>query len=321
MKKILFLLALLSTVFMQTKAQGVSFEFSGGISAGALKDKMERQVSMLLTAINEADKRNGDVNFSGLDISDDASGSLAMTWNEVHFHTTENVLSYPCVELAGRYPGYRVRNIGVTMVPKSGSSYDSEMERTIYLDFDRNGRITDFNFAMDLHAYDEILQAGQEMKELDRRMQILDWCDKFANAYCQKNISFMQNIFSDDALIITGKVTMERVPGDVSARTVSKVRYIEQTKKQYLDRLLKVFRANKYVNVKFEDYSVVRHGSKPNYYGVTLKQKYHTPSYSDEGTLFLIWDFTNEDAPRILVRAWQPTTEEAFKLGDFKLPK
>lgn len=81
-----------------------------------------------------------------------------------------------------------------------------------------------------------------------------------------------------------------------------------------------MFRNNKYINVKFSDYKIVRHGAKPNYYGVTLKQDWATSSYKDQGIVFLVWDFTNEDAPKIHVRTWQPLTEQAFALGDFKLP-
>ena len=319
MKKLLcFLFGLF--VMLSGYAQKVNFEFSDGIEEGILKTKMEQQMSSLLSAINEANAVNADVNFSSIDITDDASASLTMTWEQVHFSIEDNDIVDHCISLPGKSGGFRIQNIGVLMNPKEESGYDGEKRREIYIDFDKTGKIVDFNFTMGMNMYTEILKKGEELGDLDRRMQIIDWCEHFAKAYCDKNMKFMQTIFSDDAIIITGKMTMQRVHTDMGMKDQAKVKYVQQTKSQYLSNLSRVFASNSYVNVKFEDYTVIRHGAKPNYYGVTLRQKWHTARYSDEGTVFLIWDFTNEEAPRILVRTWQPTTEKAFKMGDFKLP-
>lgn len=319
MKKLLcFLFGLF--VMLSGYAQRVNFEFSDGIEGGTLKTKMEHQMSSLLSAINEANAVNADVNFSGIDITDDASASLTMTWEQVHFSIEDDDIVDHCISLPGKSGGFRIQNIGVLMNPKEESGYDGEKRREIYIDFDKTGKIVDFNFTLGMNMYTEILKKGEELGDLDRRMQIIDWCEHFAKAYCDKNMKFMQTIFSDDAIIITGKMTMQRVRTDMGMKDQAKVKYVQQTKAQYLSNLSKVFASNSYVNVKFDDYTVIRHGAKPNYYGVTLRQKWHTARYSDEGTVFLIWDFTNEEAPRILVRTWQPTTEKAFKMGDFKLP-
>ncbi len=319
MKKILFLFwGLLGLT--AGYAQKVNFEFSDGIEEGTLKTKMEQQMSSLLSAISAANSANSEINFSGIDITDDASASLTMTWEQVHFSIEDDDIVDHCVSLPGKSGGYRVQNVGVMMNPKQDSGYDGEKRREIYIDMDKTGKIVDFNFSLGMNMYTEILKKGEELGDLDRRLQIIDWCEHFAKAYCDKNMKFMQTIFSDDAIIITGKMTMQRVKTDMGFKDQAKVKYLQQTKGQYLANLNKVFNSNSYVNVKFEDYTVIRHGAKPNYYGVTLRQKWHTARYSDEGTVFLIWDFTNEDAPRILVRTWQPTTEKAFKLGDFKLP-
>ncbi len=307
-------------ILMNVAAQTVNFEFSDGIDDGWLKTKMENNISSLLTAINYANSTNGDINYSNIDIDNDASASLGMTWNNIHFSIEDDDYVEHCVRLAGKNGGYRVQNIGVIVNPLENSGYDGEKRREIYIDLDNSGNIVDFNFSLGVNMYADILKKGSELGDLDRRLQIINWCEHFAKAYCDKNINFMQAVFSDDAIIITGKMTMKRVPGDSGVRMQKKVEYTQQTKAQYLSKLERIFRNNSYVNVQFDDYTVVRHGAKPNYYGVTLHQKWHTTGYSDEGTVFLIWDFTNEDEPRILVRTWQPSTEERFKLGDFKLP-
>lgn len=271
MKKLLcFLFGLF--VMLSGYAQKVNFEFSDGIEEGILKTKMEQQMSSLLSAINEANAANADVNFSSIDITDDASASLTMTWEQVHFSIEDDDIVDHCISLPGKSGGFRIQNIGVLMNPKEESGYDGEKRREIYIDFDKTGKIVDFNFTIGMNMYTEIFKKGEELGDLDRRMQIIDWCEHFAKAYCDKNMKFMQTIFSDDAIIITGKMTMQRVHTDMGMKDQAKVKYVQQTKSQYLSNLSRVFASNSYVNVKFEDYTVIRHGAKPNYYGVTLRQ-------------------------------------------------
>ena len=154
------------------------------------------------------------------------------------------------------------------------------------------------------------------MDDLDRRMQILHWVEQFLNAYITKDINFMENVFSDDALIVTGKV-VKRQKTDMKPISVE---YTTQGKQQYLNGLRRVFKNNAYINVNFDEIKIVRHGAKPNYYGVTLKQGWNTKGYSDEGIVFI--DFTDEFNPKIMVRTWQPMQiddKDIFTLGNFKL--
>lgn len=323
MKKYLILL-FLTAFFSGIHAQEtVTFEFCDGIEASALKTKMEKQVSALLTAINKAAARGGDINYTGIDINPLASQSLGHTWNVVRFSTEDSDIVDHCIRQKasnGRLRGFQVRNIGVNMIPLD-ETYDGPARREIAIDFGPNGRIEDVNFTMGTTEYGNLIKKGEELNDLDRRMQIIHWCEQFQNAYNKCDIAFMQRIFSDDAIIITGKITTK--PGgrsDIRLANPQKVEYVQQTKEQYLRNLQGVFRRAKYINVKFSEYKIVRHGSKPNYYGVTLKQDWATNTYKDQGIVFLVWDFSNEDEPKIHVRTWQPMSEEAFALGDFKLP-
>ena len=96
MKKLLcFLFGLF--VMLSGYAQKVNFEFSDGIEEGILKTKMEQQMSSLLSAINEANAVNADVNFSSIDITDDASASLTMTWEQVHFSIEDDDIVDHCI--------------------------------------------------------------------------------------------------------------------------------------------------------------------------------------------------------------------------------
>lgn len=326
MKRIVFIVwaALSCTLLWAQDANQVTFAFSSGIDNAAVKAKMEKQIMNLLTAINTAEANGTNINYSGIDIDNLASQTIGMSWNNVHFRTEDTDIVDRCISLKkknGTLRGYQVRNIGVSMKPLN-DTYKSEMRREICIDFSPSGRIIDFNFAMDTQTYTQLLKEGVRLDDVDRRLQIIHWCEQFRKAYNDKNLAFMENIFSDDALIITGKLTVKREPGDVGMVNQTKVEYVQRTKQEYLANLKKVFDANYkgYINVEFSDYNIVRHGSKPNYYGVTLIQKWNSTTYSDEGILFLVWSFADEDHPKIHVRTWQPMTEKAFALGDFKLP-
>ena len=116
-----------------------------------------------------------------------------------------------------------------------------------------------------------------------------------------------------------------------------KVLYKKQNKQQYLANLKRAFLRNKWIDVKFFQIgekgetggpdAITRSTVNPNMYGVRLRQEWRSSNYSDEGYVFLLWDFTNEDAPVIHVRTWQPEwvggqklpENDIFSLSDFDL--
>lgn len=319
MKKILLLVLAIVFGYVANAQDVVYFEFSDGIE-GNLKSVMERNTSNLLTAINRAESTNSDINYTGISIDNLASQSIGMMWNNVRFRVLDEDIVEHCLSIkssSGKVIGYQVRNIAVEMKPRD-NTYIGDLNQEVCINFDRNGRISDFNITMGLQQYVKLIKEGERLDDLDRRMQILHWVEQFRNAYITKDINFMENVFSDDALIVTGKV-VKRQKTDMKPISVE---YTTQGKQQYLNGLRRVFKNNAYINVNFDEIKIVRHGAKPNYYGVTLKQGWNTKSYSDEGIVFIVWDFTDEFNPKIMVRTWQPMQvddKDIFTLGNFKL--
>lgn len=322
MKKIFFI-AVLSFMFSMVSAQNnVDFEIADGLSNATLRTRMEQQVSKLLTAINTAESNGRNVNFNGIDIDDMASHSIVMLWGNVRFRTLDDEIVTNCIRLGGgQFSGWQVRNIEVEMKPLD-ETYKENKIQEVSIDFDKNGRIVDFNFTLGINQYMRIIKEGVELDDLDRRMQILHYVEQFRNAYNQKDINFMDAVFSEDALIITGKV-IRRVPNELQIRsTRPEIQYTKQSKQQYLANLKRVFARNGYINVKFDEIKVLRHGANPNFYGVTLIQHWNSSTYSDEGILFLVWNFENPDSPQINVRTWQPMEtpdDDIFTLDNFKI--
>lgn len=322
MKNLLFTLLLFISCFEGYAQDEVNFEFSDGIENASLKNKMENQVRNLLTAINRAERAHTDINYNGIDIDNLASQSIGMLWNNVHFRCSDDDIVEHCLQLrsgSNSLRGYQVRNIAIEMKPLD-NTYTDDLNQEVCIDFNTSGKITDFNITMGIRQYTRLMKEGIELDDMDRRMQIIHFCEQFRTAYNQKDIKFMEDVFSEDALIITGKVT-RRVPSEIGM-TKAQIEYSVQGKQQYLSNLRNVFRKQGYINVKFDDYRIKRHGAKPNYYGVTLVQEWNSTTYGDKGIVFLVWDFTDENAPKIHVRTWQPmetSEDEIFTLNKFKL--
>jgi len=293
---------------------GVNFEISYGINSPSLKQSMERQVELLLDAINAAAETGTDVNFSGINISDNAAQALSMTWNQVHFKTEDDDIVEAGLMLKNRkgvLRGYEIRNIGLELIPGPESDDLPWQRQELCIDFSRNGQIIDLNFTMDNSQYTKALAEAEKLDDLDQRMQILGWCEKFRQAYIDKNLPFMDAVFSNDALIITGKV--------ISGRRENNIEVTVKGKAEYLAGLKRVFAMPGNISVNFEDYQVQRHPTDPNVYFVTLIQNWKTRHYSDEGIVVLVWDFSNEDEPVIIVRTWQPMGTKPFGINDIPI--
>lgn len=161
----------------------------------------------------------------------------------------------------------------------------------------------------------------EESDSLSRR-KILSYCEHLRTSYTTKDIDFIRQVFSDNALIIVGNVV--KTGKKSSAGNDAKVAYSVRSKEEYLSRLSEVFKSNSKIKLEFSDFSIMRHPSMKGIYGVSLRQKYSTDKYSDDGYLFLLWDFRNPSMPLIHVRTWQPHKivaqgEEVIDISDFNI--
>ncbi len=169
----------------------------------------------------------------------------------------------------------------------------------------------------------KILQGKLDENDAKRRQTILNYCEHFRTAYTTKDIDFLRQVFSDKALIIVGNV-VRTTPKDGGVNGNRRVTYALHTKKDYLERLAKVFKANSRIDVRFSDFRIMRHPTRDGIYGVTLRQRYKSNRYEDDGWLFLLWDFRNPSMPVIHVRTWQPAKtvggeDEVINMSDFNL--
>jgi hypothetical protein len=321
MRKIYLVFVVLSLCYsMPLAAQdAVQLEIQDGIE-GAMKSKIESSSTALLSEINAAFKQNRSLNTVHLNMTQQAREGLAALWENVHFYCDDSEVVQSCLNTS---QGHQVRQIPLMLrIDKTNDEYQEGV-----INFDKDGNITRFNLTIATNIYQNVMKRGKTVEEIGRRQQILGYVEHFRTAYNEKDLLFLDQIFSEDALIITGTVTTSK---KIEGRgiTHSKVTYNSLGKKEYLDRLKVSFAKNKYINVRFDDVKVVKHPTKEGFYGVTVRQQYSNSSgYSDDGYLFLLWDFRDSSNIQIHVRTWQPRfvgdnelpKEDIFTAGDFEI--
>ena len=219
--------------------------------------------------------------------------------------------------------GYEVRDIKVkvNMQNTKGNPY-----QYIVFTFDDTGLITDVRFAMNNTHYLEIIKEGERLQDFAYRQPIIQFLEIFRTAYNRKDIEFLRKVYSKDALIIVGKVIKQEPNSpdllDGCYLPREQIKFLKLSKKEYIERLGKIFVYNDFIKVVFEEVIVNKHPKYPEIYGVTLKQYWNSSRYSDKGYLFLMMDFRDKNNPLIHVRSWQPEKfpdGSVVSLGDFEI--
>lgn len=318
-KRIMWLMLLVATYC--PVANAVSVIISDGIDNYAVKTRMENAIMRILNEVNAAQSNHRNLNFYAMGVNTQVQRSMAMLWENSPFFCTDDEIVEHCITTGH---GYQIRNIPLMMKPTGEREFNEDEYQEAVISFDRQGNVESFYLSISINLYMNVIKSNIELTDLRRRQMILDYVEQFRTAYNQRDLQFLNQVFSEDALIITGRVITQRHPEGFMSQ---KIRYNKQSKQQYLNNLSKVFYRNNYIRVSFDEIEVMRHPTNPNFYGVTLHQGWTSSTYHDEGYLFLLWDFRNEYAPEIHVRTWQPDRiggkplprDEVFSLSDFDI--
>lgn len=320
MKQIFNLIVILSLLCSFTESRAseyVTLKISGGIDDNYVKQKIEKTISRILTEANAAHEGNRELNYATLNIPESVQGSIAALWDNSPFISLDTEIVEKCLTTNS---GYQVRNIPLILMPINPNDVsEGEDYQEAVVSFDKQGNLVSFYLSISMNLYMNVVRESKEVTDLRRRQLILDYVEQFRTAYNQKDLDFLEAVFSDDALIITGKV-IKRTTGD-GIRLPDKIEYKKQSKREYLSRLAVVFQNNKQIRVTFDEIEVMRHPGHKDFYGVTLHQGYSSDRYHDDGYLFLLWDFRNEDYPQIHVRTWQPDSYNPDGKGNRRIPK
>ena len=176
-------------------------------------------------------------------------------------------------------------------------------------------------------------QETEEQRDAKRRAFIDDFLATYEAAYEKKEIDYISNFFSDDALIITetkqlNPLGKEMVPSTKKARPYQTV---VENRKEYIKRLREIFDSNTSIKLSIAGLRVRQHAKYSEIYGVNFTQLWKDQNGGDNlenqmpGFVFLMIDFKNsEQTPVIHVRTWQPKDniekeQDKYFLRDFMI--
>jgi hypothetical protein len=217
---------------------------------------------------------------------------------------------------------YRINNsIVINSVPMqfSFNTNRSKFIEKVVFRFNENLLLDDLTFATSQRTQQDILQREDWSEE--NRITIIEFLERYKTAYALKRLDFISSIFSDDALIIVGKVIKVFNNNELNSfKKHSIVKQNRYTKKEFIKHLGYTFKRKEYVKLQFEDVTIRRAGIKKNLYGIQIKQNYYSSNYGDTGYLFLMVDLQKPKKPIIHVRTWQLNKNKdgsIYGIGDF----
>ena len=177
-------------------------------------------------------------------------------------------------------------------------------------------------------------QETAEQKDARRRAFIDDFLATYEAAYEKKEIEYIKNFFSDDALVITETRKLkptgskETIP---STRKTRPYQTVVENRVEYIGRLQRIFDANISIKLSIAGKRIRQHAKYPEIYGVNFTQIWKDQNGGDNlesqmpGFVFLMIDFKHgELTPVIPVRTWQPKDniekeQDKYFLRDFMI--
>jgi len=306
------------------QSEKIWFAIKDGMDNQTLATTIENNTMAFLEACNSAVQTNKKPDFPAAIFTKEARQQTIDFWTKSPMSCAKTYISEKCLQkISG---GYQVRNIPVFFP----DAPEEKQEQEIVIDYANDGKIDNVTVSIEETRLRAILEDYNTLEDFNRRQIIVGFLENFRTAYNRKDIKYIETVYSDNALIITGKVVKVAPTKDKAVNALmgtEKIVYTTFTKKEYINNLKLTFGRNKYIDIEFDDIDVVSHPKNDKLYGVTLKQKWGSSTYNDTGYLFLMIDFKDEAWPMIHVRTWQPDKfegkelpqDQIFNLNDFNI--
>ena len=298
-------------VTLPAHAVDVTLTIDENVRRPSALEAAQHNLAAVLSEINRAQQAKEPVSVKNLRMDEFAKKSLARLWAVTPFYCDDEEVVERCWVF--KNGTMMVSHIPLIITPED-ENFGLGTYQEAVVEFDTKGQLIDFRFALDAQTAESMERCGTVVDK-EKQMIILQYVERFRTAYNQKDISTIEKMFSDDALIITGRVVMAKPQGDQGAQF--KVEYNKQNKQQYISNLRRAFLRNKWIDVKFSQIGengedggcagITQSTKDKTKYGVRLRQSWKSSNYSDEGYLFLLWEFPEDGGdPIIHVRTWQP---------------
>lgn len=181
--------------------------------------------------------------------------------------------------------------------------------------FNEDNQIESLAFALTEIAQHDIMD--NEEWNRDSRLTLLSFMEDYQTAYALRRIDYLERIFSENALIISGYKVYNKESSD-GIRLQGYTHYDTLSKSQYMAKLRRHFKTKEYINLNFTETEFKQAWNTEDFFGVRVRQEYFSSNYGDVGYLFLLVDLREKD-PVIHVRAWQDDkipVDQLFSLKD-----
>ncbi len=221
--------------------------------------------------------------------------------------------------------GWEVRQIPIIC---SYPSLQRQSTEYLIVDFTESGILDDLNFGTLKSIYSQFVTQGEMGEDWGNRQVIIKFMERYRTAYMTRNMEMLDSLFADEAVIIVGRELKKgKKRDDIQYSKLNEAQpdfsYTQYTKEQYLKNQRKVFQSQKDLMLGFSTFKILRKNDSSGTYGISMKQNYTSTTYADEGHLFLLVDFQQEQ-PQIYVRSWQPrewNDDAIIKLSNFRVNK
>lgn len=176
-----------------------------------------------------------------------------------------------------------------------------------------NKVVTSLAFRLSDQAEADIISKTKWPEE--SRLILVNFLEDYQTAYALKRHRYLESIYSDDALIIVGRMVRKtEIPDRMTLKlTQEEAELTKYDKDTYMKNLAMCFNNNEYIRLRFTETDFTKANNTKDVYGVRVRQEYFSSSYGDVGYLFLLVDLRGA-MPLIHVRAWQPDKVDLEKL-------
>ena len=176
-----------------------------------------------------------------------------------------------------------------------------------------NKVVTSMAFRLSDQAEADIISKTKWPEE--SRLILVNFLEDYQTAYALKRHRYLESIYSDDALIIVGRIVKKtEIPDRMTLKlTKEEAELTKYDKDTYMKNLAMCFKNNEYIRLRFTETDFTKANNTKDVYGVRVRQEYFSSSYGDVGYLFLLVDLRGA-LPLIHVRAWQPDQVDLEKL-------
>lgn len=244
--------------------------------------------------------------------------SVASYFTKTGWDVCQRLLVYGSAKVVGE-PDLQFYRLGSEVIGRGlqmSFSFKTGVRKAFVQDvvftFNADNKIDNISFGLGKTANDDIL--GKSIWPEEVRMAIMQFLENYQTAYALKRLDYIESVFDEDAVIITGSLVPRKTITDGGGYVLTDkvVKYSRYNKESYIRHLKQSFASKEYINLRFANNDVRKLSKGGELYAIQIYQEYYSSNYGDKGYLFLMVDLNNPDQPVIKVRTWQPDKDPEF---------